>query len=99
MSLNVKVPSFGPQPAKVLIVGEAPGKDEEAYHTSEGVHSLVSLCGSSGQLLYQAPNEAGLIRADIRFTNVCPLPSSWQQHGVVVAKERIVRQTGKEEYH
>src|SRR5262245_27655120 len=68
---GIKVPSYGPQPAKILIVGEAPGKDREVYHDSSGVHSPRPFVGKSGQLLTSLLNEAGLVRSDIRFTNVC----------------------------
>jgi DNA polymerase I-like protein with 3'-5' exonuclease and polymerase domains/uracil-DNA glycosylase len=68
----VKVPAFGPQPARVLIVGEAPGKDEESHTDAAGNPDPRPFVGKSGQLLTRLLTEAGLNRADIRFANVCP---------------------------
>lgn len=68
----VKVPAFGPQPAKILIIGEAPGKDEEDYRDASGFLSPRPFVGKSGQLLTSLLHDAGLVRADIRFANVCP---------------------------
>lgn len=59
----VKVPSVGPQPAKILIVGEAPGKEEEEH--------AKPFIGRSGQELTKMLNEAGILRTECRVTNVC----------------------------
>lgn len=58
-----KVPNFGPQPAKILIVGEAPGKEEE----KEG----RPFVGGSGRELTKMLNEAGILRSECRVANVC----------------------------
>ena len=73
MSDNVIKPSFikpqvksvGPQPADILIVGEAPGKNE--------VSAGVPFVGNSGKELDRMLHEAGILRTDCRLTNVCPV--------------------------
>lgn len=57
------VPSTGPMDARILIVGEAPGADEERLH--------APFVGTSGQLLDRMLAEAGIARSDCRITNVC----------------------------
>lgn len=57
------VPSEGPLPAKVLIVGEAPGVDEVAAGRP--------FVGASGSELNNMLADAGFIRAQCRVTNVC----------------------------
>jgi len=63
LSGQIKVPAEGPQPARILIIGEAPGKTEEEH--------VRPFCGDSGSELTRMLNEAGLLRHDIRVTNVC----------------------------
>lgn len=58
-----KVQGFGPLPAKILIVGEAPGKSEE----EQGKPFI----GASGSELTKMLNEAGILRTEVRVTNVC----------------------------
>lgn len=60
---RIKVPAVGPTDAKVLVVGEAPGKDEELR--------LTPFVGASGVELTKMLADAGLLRADCRITNVC----------------------------
>lgn len=57
------VGSTGPMDARILIVGEAPGADEERLH--------APFVGSSGQLLDRMLAEAGIARSACRVTNVC----------------------------
>ena len=52
----------GPQPAKFLVVGEAPGGQE--------VKAGVPFVGASGQELTKMLEESGISPADCRFTNV-----------------------------
>lgn len=59
----MKVPAAGPQPARILLVGEAPGAEEEKH--------LRSFIGSSGIELTKMLNEAGILRTECRVTNVC----------------------------
>lgn len=58
-----EVGSSGPTPTKILIIGEAPGGDEEK--------AGEPFIGSSGRLLNEMLHEAGMDRDDIRITNVC----------------------------
>lgn len=57
------VPSSGPMDARILIVGEAPGVDEERLGEP--------FVGYSGQLLDRMLADAGISRAACRITNVC----------------------------
>jgi len=57
------VPNDGPQPAKILLIGEAPGKEEEA--------SARPFVGGSGRELTKMLNEAGILRTEVRVANVC----------------------------
>jgi len=57
------VPSVGPLNAKIMFVGEAPGKDEEI----EG----EPFVGKSGQLLERYLGRIGIQRKNIRLTNLC----------------------------
>lgn len=57
------VPSVGPLDAKVMIVGEAPGKDEEV--------AGEPFVGKSGQFLERYLNRCGIKRKEVYLTNVC----------------------------
>lgn len=57
------VGSSGPMGARIMIVGEAPGVDEERQG--------APFVGYSGQLLDQMLASAGISRGDCRVTNVC----------------------------
>jgi len=59
----IKVGSSGPVPAKILIIGEAPGKEEEKQ--------CKPFVGASGSELTKMLNEAGILRTECRVTNVC----------------------------
>ena len=59
----IKVPPTGPCPARIMIVGEAPGADE--------VKAMQPFVGASGRELDKMLSEAGIIRADCFITNVC----------------------------
>ena len=58
-----KIPSSGPSIARILIVGEAPGKDEE----EDG----LPFVGRAGHELTKMLNEAEILRSEVRITNVC----------------------------
>lgn len=58
-----KVAGYGPSKADIVIVGEAPGEDEEL----EG----KPFVGASGKLLTTLLREAGIRREDCYITNVC----------------------------
>lgn len=56
------VPPRGPFPTEIMVVGEAPGKNEEAYRQT--------FIGESGQELMRMLTEAGIHPAACYFTNV-----------------------------
>ena len=58
-----EVPPCGPVNASIMIVGEAPGADEE----SKG----IPFVGASGQELDRMLGEAGISRSECFITNVC----------------------------
>ena len=60
---TVKVEPSGPLGAKILFVGEAPGEDEE----NEG----RPFVGRAGMLLFNALERLGIMRDDVRVTNLC----------------------------
>lgn len=57
------VPGEGPIPARIMIVGEAPGFEEE-----RGGHPFI---GASGRELDKMLHEAGILRSQCFTTNVC----------------------------
>lgn len=57
------VPGHGPRDARIVIVGEAPGREEE----SRG----IPFCGASGMELTRMLNEVGIDRNLCYITNVC----------------------------
>ncbi len=59
----MKVRGEGPIPARVMLVGEAPGAEEERLG--------VPFVGASGQELNRMLAEAGIMRSDCYVTNVC----------------------------
>jgi uracil-DNA glycosylase family 4 len=63
MNLNPKcIPSEGPLDATIVLIGEAPGNDEERQGRP--------FVGSSGQLLFKLLGSAGISRSDCLITNV-----------------------------
>lgn len=58
-----KVNPTGPLGAKILVVGEAPGADED----SKG----IPFVGRSGEILWDAFKRYGVKREDVRVTNLC----------------------------
>lgn len=69
--LAIKVNNFGPQPANILILGEAPGKSEVEYVDPESKVVGKPFVGASGTELTKMLNEAGILRSEIRVANVC----------------------------
>lgn len=63
MSSLTSVPAFGPARAKILIVGEAPGADEE----KEG----RPFVGAAGRVLRQYLMEVGIDPNSVYYTNIC----------------------------
>ena len=71
-AVSIKVPGHGPLPAnaRVMIVGEAPGADEEAFRV-QGRHEPRPFVGRGGQLLDEMLTKSGIGRAGCYVTNVC----------------------------
>lgn len=61
--MPVKVPAFGPSNARLMIVGEAPGVEEEIKGQP--------FIGAAGKELDKMLHEAGFIRSEFFITNVC----------------------------
>ena len=61
--MPVKTKSSGPLNAQIMIVGEAPGADEEI--------AGIPFVGSSGTELTRMLHEAGIVRSECFLTNVC----------------------------
>ena len=59
----MKVQACGPMPAKIMLVGEAPGNAE--------IHAGKPFVGQSGQELSRMLHEAGIARTECYITNVC----------------------------
>jgi DNA polymerase I-like protein with 3'-5' exonuclease and polymerase domains/uracil-DNA glycosylase len=59
------IPPSGPVPAKIMLVGEAPGETE--------MRRREPFVGASGQLLNEMLHEAGIMRSECFLTNVCRL--------------------------
>ena len=57
-----RVNPIGPRNAKIVLVGEAPGKEEN--------ETGIPFTGSSGHLLTQLLKQAGIDRAECYITNV-----------------------------
>lgn len=58
------VPPDGPIPARIMLVGEAPGETEE--------EKLIPFVGASGMELNRILHEAGIMRSECYVTNVVP---------------------------
>lgn len=61
--MGIQVRPDGPIPAHIMIVGEAPGAEEEARG--------VPFCGASGMELNKMLHEVGITRSECFVTNVC----------------------------
>lgn len=61
--MTIQVRPDGPVPAQIMIVGEAPGADEE--------RTGIPFSGVSGQELNKMLGEAGISRSECFVTNVC----------------------------
>jgi uracil-DNA glycosylase family 4 len=59
------VPGDGPSSAKLVVVGEGPGKWEDEY--------VKPFCGPSGELVNSMLAEAGTSRDEVYVTNVCKI--------------------------
>jgi len=63
MTGDIYVPAVGPDDAKVVLIGEAPGGDEEK--------ALKPFIGRSGQLLRNVMSSVGIVPHHAFITNVC----------------------------
>lgn len=90
---DVKVNNFGPQPAKILILGEAPGKSEVEYVDPQTKIAGRPFVGSSGIELTKMLNEAGILRSEVRVGNVCKFrpPGNKIEHWWPQTKSAITR--------
>ena len=61
--MPVKIKASGPLDAKIMVIGEAPGADEEI--------SGLPFVGTAGTELTKMLNEAGILRSECYLTNVC----------------------------
>jgi len=73
----MQVRPTGPAPAKIMIVGEAPGERE--------VHEGIPFVGYSGQELSKMLHEAGINRNECFLTNVCRVRPPGNDIGAFVA--------------
>lgn len=55
------IPGNGPSNAKLMVIGTAPGKDDDE----------IPFCGASGDMVADMLEKAGISRSDVYFTNVC----------------------------
>jgi uracil-DNA glycosylase len=75
-----RVPATGPIDAKIMLVGEAPGREEE----SQG----EPFVGRSGELLTRYLSRLGLSRSDVRLENLCKYrPSGNKFHYLLDSEE------------
>lgn len=70
----------GPVPARIMLVGEAPGEDEEAQG--------VPFVGRSGQELNRMLQEAGIMRSECYTTNVCKVRPPNNYLGAFIARNK-----------
>lgn len=76
----------GPIPARMMLVGEAPGYEEE--------QKGLPFQGASGQELNRMLHEAGITRSEVFLTNVCRLrpPNNDLSHFIAKAKKDVTAQ-------
>ncbi len=79
----MRVQGTGPIPARIMLVGEAPGEQEE--------RAGEPFIGASGQELNRMLQEAGIMRSDCYVTNVCKLrpPNNYLAAWMPKAKKDI----------
>ena len=78
--MPILVPPSGPSPARLMIVGEAPGVEEEL--------KLQPFVGASGQELDRMLRDAGIMRSEAFVTNVCKVRPPSNDIGHFIAKSR-----------
>ena len=76
----MRVRGEGPIPSRIMLVGEAPGLDEERTGTP--------FVGASGQELNRMLHEAGIMRSECYVTNVCKVRPRDNQLSAFIAKAK-----------
>lgn len=76
----------GPIPSRIMLVGEAPGAEEE--------EKGIPFIGASGQELNRMLGEAGIMRSECYVTNVCKLrpPGNQISAWIAMTKKEITPQ-------
>ena len=78
--MPIKIPSSGPSNAEIMIVGEAPGSEEERQGQP--------FVGPSGSELNRMLHEAGISRSQCFITNVCQERPYNNDIGLYIAKSK-----------
>ena len=79
----MRVRGVGPIPSRIMLVGEAPGEQEE--------RSGEPFVGASGQELNRMLQEAGIMRSECYVTNVCKVrPPNNQISAFVATKKKDI---------
>lgn len=76
----MRVKGEGPIPSRIMLIGEAPGEQEERAGTP--------FVGASGQELNRMLHEAGIMRSECYVTNVCKVRPPNNQLSAFVAKAK-----------
>jgi len=76
----MKVRGEGPIPSRIMLVGEAPGEQEE--------RAGVPFVGASGHELNRMLHEAGIMRSECYVTNVCKIRPPGNQLSAFIAKTK-----------
>jgi uracil-DNA glycosylase family 4 len=79
--MPILVPPSGPSPARLMIVGEAPGIEEEL--------KLQPFVGASGQELDRMLRDAGIIRSEAFVTNVSKIRPPSNDINNFIAKSKV----------
>ena len=83
---NIRVDHEGPEDARILIVGEAPGADEER----EGRPFI----GRAGQFLERYLGRAGLQRSDVYLANLCQYRPKGNKFHHLIGSEALAEGLG-----
>ena len=76
----MRVRGEGPIPSRIMVIGEAPGEQEE--------RAGVPFVGASGQELNRLLHEAGIMRSECYVTNVCKVRPPANQISAFVATKK-----------
>ncbi|MGH9429285.1 MAG: uracil-DNA glycosylase, partial [Terriglobia bacterium] len=78
--MPIKIPPSGPSNAEIMVVGEAPGSEEERQNQP--------FVGPSGSELNRMFHEAGISRSECFITNVCRERPYNNDIGLFIAKTK-----------